>query len=206
MLGLSISSLKARMIALIVLMLMLVAAGCVTWFAFPAQTVETARDYEECVAASTKGMQHPAELLSDRAQKLSAECGARFAGRRKPGGGYTYYDFMQDRSFDIAGPNPSVEERNHIDREYIGFLDMQHRERVSEALAKQQDPRLELEKQRPAVGPPLVLTPKAAPPSVGRRLPDRAKSQRCEDSLLTCSWFKLSSAVKDTFASSRGKP
>jgi hypothetical protein len=55
------------------------------------------------------------------------DCSARFAGRRKLGGGYTYFDFMQDRSFDIAHPNPTAEERSRIDREYVHFLDMQRR-------------------------------------------------------------------------------
>jgi len=49
------------------------------------------------------------------------ECNVRFAGRRKADGGYTYYDFMQDRIFDIAGPNPTAEERKQIDREYINY-------------------------------------------------------------------------------------
>src|SRR5580698_6683367 len=162
-----------------------------------------ARDFEECVEQVGANPRS-----TDERGALMTRCYARFAGRRKSGGGYTYYDFMQDRSFDIAGPNPSIEERNYIDREYIGFLDLQHRERVSEALAKQQDQdlRLELEKPHAAVGPPLVLTPKAAPSSVGRRVPDQPKPQRCEDNLLACSWTKLSSAVKDAFASSRGRP
>jgi hypothetical protein len=209
MLGSSMSSRKAGLIALTVLGLFVLATvGCVTWLVLPAQTIETARDYEECVAASPKGMEKPVERSNAHERGSLAECSARFAGRRKSGGGYTYYDFMQDRSFDIAGPNPSIEERNYIDREYIGFLDLQHRERVSEALAKQQDQdlRLELEKPHAAVGPPLVLTPKAAPSSVGRRVPDQPKPQRCEDNLLACSWTKFSSAVKDAFASSRGRP
>ena len=57
-------------------------------------------------------------------------CNARFAGRRKEGGGYTYYDFMQNRHFDILGPNPTAEERKQIDRQYIGFLDAQRREAI----------------------------------------------------------------------------
>ena len=73
---------------------------------------------------------------------LTTECSARFAGRRKAGGGYTYYDFMQDRNFDIAGPNPTAEERKKIDRAYMGFLDAQRREAVSAELAKRQNEQL----------------------------------------------------------------
>ena len=49
------------------------------------------------------------------------ECSAKFAGRRKPGGGYTYFDFMQNRHFDIAGPNPTPEEQKQIDEQYIVY-------------------------------------------------------------------------------------
>ena len=69
-------------------------------------------DFEECAEAAGK--------LATKEEKSAAlaECNAKFAGRRKPGGGYTYYDFMQDRSFDIAGPNPTPEEQRHIDEQY----------------------------------------------------------------------------------------
>src|SRR5690242_19475662 len=57
-------------------------------------------DFEECARTAEKTAT-PGEKSAALAQ-----CSSNFAGRRKPGGGYTYYDFMQDRSFDIAGPNP----------------------------------------------------------------------------------------------------
>ena len=92
-------------------------------------------------------------------------CNAKFAGRRKSGGGYTYYDFMQGRSFDIAGPNPTAEERKHIDREYIQFLDAQRLEAESQkAKTRDEQLRADLEAARQPVGPPLVLTPKNLPP------------------------------------------
>ena len=58
-------------------------------------------DFEECADKAEK-----AATKEERTSALS-ECNAKFAGRRKPGGGYTYFDFMQNRSFDIAGPNPT---------------------------------------------------------------------------------------------------
>jgi hypothetical protein len=82
---------------------------------------------------------------SDERNVAMTGCDARFAGRRKPGGGYSYYDFMQGRSFDIAGPNPSAEERKQIDREYIAFLDDGRREAASAELAKKQDEQLRAE-------------------------------------------------------------
>jgi hypothetical protein len=138
-----------------------------------------------------------------------AGCSARFAGRRKPGGGYTYYDFMQGRNFDIAGPNPTAEERKQIDREYIAFLDAQRQEVVSAELAKKQDERLraDLEAARQPVGPPLALTPKNPAVPATKRQVDRSKSTRCDDDSLACGWSKLSAAVSSAFASSsRTKP
>jgi hypothetical protein len=64
------------------------------------------------------------------------DCGVRFAGRRKESGGYTYYDFLQNRSFDIAGPNPTEEGRKRIDMAYVSFLDSERREAVAAELAK----------------------------------------------------------------------
>ena len=65
------------------------------------------------------------------------DCGARFAGRRKTDGGYAYYDLFQYRSFDIAGPNPTANERTRIYSEYKRFLDLQRRKA---ALAELQQP------------------------------------------------------------------
>ena len=89
-------------------------------------------DFEECADA--------AEKAATKEAKASAltECNAKFAGRRKPGGGYTYYDFMQNRSFDIAGPNPTPEEQKHIDEQYTAFLDRERRNSIAAALAAKQ--------------------------------------------------------------------
>jgi hypothetical protein len=135
-------------------------------------------------------------------------CSARFAARRKPGGGYTYYDFMQDRKFDIAGPNPTADERKQIDREYMGFLDAQRREAVSAELSMRQNERLraDLESARQPVGPPIMLTPLNLPPKATKHSVDRAKSISCNEPSLSCSWARLSTAVKNAFASSRTNP
>ena len=82
-------------------------------------------DFEECADV--------AEKAKTREEKTSAlaECNAKFAGRRKPGGGYTYYDFMQDRTFDIAGPNPTPEEQKKIDEQYTAYLEKQRRNNIA---------------------------------------------------------------------------
>lgn len=168
------------------------------WLSFRGSPPGPARDFEECVE------QVEAKAPSnDERNALMTDCNARFAGRRKPGGGYKYYDFMQDRNFDIAGPNPTAQERKAIDRAYMGFLDVQRREAVLAELARRQIELLQadLEGARQPVGPPLVLTPKNAPPSAAKRPVDRSKSPHCEDGSLTCSWSRFSAGVKNTFAS-----
>jgi hypothetical protein len=171
----------------------------VLWLGYRESSPQSARDFEECV----EQVQAKQSSNGERGALLT-DCNARFAGRRKAGGGYTYYDFMQDRNFDIAGANPTVEERKQIDRAYMGFLDAQRRETVSAELAKRQNEQLraDLESSRQPFGPPMVLTPINSPPTAAKRPVDRSKSKRCEDGSLTCSWAKLSAVVKNAFASS----
>jgi hypothetical protein len=183
----------ATAIALVLLALV------VLWPGHRGSPPQSARDFEDCVE------QVEAKRPSnDERGALMMDCNAHFAGRRKAGGSYSYYDFMQDRIFDIAGPNPTVAERNAIDRAYMGFLDAQRREAVSAELAIQQNEQLraDLERARQPAGLPMVLTRTNSPPIPARRPVDRSKSMRCEDSSLSCSWAKLSAAVKNAFASS----
>jgi hypothetical protein len=200
MVSLSSGDAKRRMVAFIALIVFALIALA---FSLRGSAVESARDFEECVGALAAS-----PPLNDE-QGSATDCNARFAGRRKPGGGYTYYDFMQGRNFDIAGPNPTAEERNWIDREYIGFLDTQRREAVSAEFAKRQDEQLraDLERDRQPAGPPLVLTPRNTPSLAAKQPADRSKPQRCDDNSLACGWSKLSAVVKNAFASSsRAKP
>ena len=84
-------------------------------------------DFESCADVAEK-----ASTKEEKTAKL-AECNAKFAGRRKPGGGYTYYDFMQDRTFDIAGPNPTPEEQKKIDEQYTAYLERERRNHIAAA-------------------------------------------------------------------------
>src|SRR4029079_12890657 len=100
-------------------------------------------DFEECADA--------AERAATKAEKTSAlaDCNAKFAGRRKAGGGYTYYDFLQDRTFDIAGPNPTPEEQKKIDEAYTGYLANQRRSNEApQATARQQREQQEKQAQQ----------------------------------------------------------
>jgi hypothetical protein len=203
MVGLSSGDTKIRMIAFTALIAFALVAVA---FSFRGSALDSARDFEECAEALAASQSSPP--LNDE-RRAATDCNARFAGRRKPGGGYTYYDFMQGRNFDIAGPNPTAEERKWIDREYIGFLDTQRREAVSAELAKNQDEQLraDMERERQSVGPPLILTPRNTASVAPKQPADRSKSTRCDDNPLACGWTKLSAAVKNAFASSsRTKP
>jgi hypothetical protein len=155
-----------------------------------------ARDFEECAEEAQTQAASNTEYSN-----LVKHCGERFAGRRKPGGGYTYFDFMQNRTFDIAGPNPTEDERRQIDRAYMEFLGAQRREMLSSEAAKRQADQAALERSGQDAGAPLALTPKVPLP-VKRPLVER--SRPCEDGSLSCGWAKLSAAVKNAFASSAG--
>jgi len=102
--------------------LMAAMIGCAALLSSQAQAQWWPRgpaDFEECadVAEKAPGKEARTAALS--------ECNAKFAGRRKPGGGYSYFDFMQNRSFDIAGPNPTPEEQKQIDEQYTAYLENQ---------------------------------------------------------------------------------
>lgn len=171
------------------------------WLGFRVSSSELAQDFEDC-AERVEAKSPP----SDEISASMTDCSVRFAGRRKAEGGYTYYDFMQDRKFDIAGPNPTPEERKQIDREYIGYLDVQRREAVSADLARRQNEQLraDIERARQATGPPMILTPTNT--QAAKRLADRPKPPQCGDDSLACTWSKISTAVKNAFASSKTRP
>lgn len=90
------------------------------------------RDYEDCAAAVEK------DATKETKPGLLQECDVKFPGRRKPGGGYTYFDFMQNRHFDIAGPKPTAEELRRMDVEYTAYLGRQRRNAIAAALLQKQ--------------------------------------------------------------------
>ena len=166
-------------------------------------------DFEECADAAEK-----AATKEDKSSQLS-QCHSKFAGRRKPGGGYTYFDFMQNRSFDIAGPNPTAEEQKHIDQQYTVYLDSQRRSRIAEANASQQQQQKQETAQQPLQPATVkretarVPLPVQAPNK--QRAADfraRAKTAHCEPHSFSCDWPKLSESLnelKKLFGSSQGK-
>ena len=142
-------------------------------------------DFEECA--------DEAEKAASKEQKTSAlaECNAKFAGRRKPGGGYTYYDFMQDRTFDIAGPNPTAEEQKYIDEQYTIYLENQKKSSIAAAFtAKQQQ-----QEQPEPVQQTSLRTETTEKIPIPRERP--AKLRACARHRFSCEWPKLSEGLND---------
>src|SRR5450631_2483387 len=148
-------------------------------------------DFEECADLAEK-----AATRETRTSELGG-CNARFAGRRKPGGGYTYYDFMQNRSFDIAGPNPTPEEQKKIDEQYTVFLDRERRNSIAAALsAKQQQQLLQQASLRDEKVPLPVGAPNKPQPAATDMRP-RPKATNCARRSFSCDWPRLSESIKD---------
>jgi hypothetical protein len=158
------------------------------------------RDFEEC----SESAERSATSKEMRASLIS-ECDAKFAGRRKPGGGYTYYDFMQNRHFDIAGPNPTPEELRQIDVQYTLFLDHQRQSIMAAAAAEKQmqQAQVELVKQtQPAPSGSPVPIPVPRPQL-------RADAVDCHDDSISCGWSRFSAKIqrfKKTLLDSPKKP
>jgi hypothetical protein len=152
-------------------------------------------DFEECADKAEKsatGKERTAQL---------AECNAKFAGRRKPGGGYTYFDFMQNRSFDIVGPNPTPEEQKKIDEAYTHFLDQERPNRIAA------EAQLKAKVEQQLLQPASLRTERVPLPIVTPR--PRPKGTGCAQHSFSCDWPRLSESFKDLkklFSSQPAKP
>lgn len=171
------------------LMLAPPAAHAQWWRSAPA-------DFEDCAEAAAK-----APTKEETTTKL-AECNAKFAGRRKPGGGYTYFDFMQNRNFDIAGPNPTPEEQKKIDEEYIAYLGRERRTSAAAALAaKHQEQQQKLQRvslKGDEKVPVPVASPAKQPARVAADAPPRTRSSSgCPKGTFSCDWPRLSDGIND---------
>ena len=147
-------------------------------------------DFEDCADRAEKAAKE------ERAAKLS-ECHSKFAGRRKPGGGYTYFDFMQNRHFDIAGPNPTAEEQKQIDEQYIAYLDQERRSTIAAAFAAKQQ---QVQQASLKSEPEKVPVPRESPvkqQAAASDLRARAKATQCAKDSFSCEWPRLSDSIND---------
>jgi hypothetical protein len=173
-----------------------------TWLGVRWWPAHAPQDYEACSERAGKA----ASSKDERASWI-AECDKQFIGRRKPGGGYAYYDFLQNRRFDIAGPNPTPKELKSFDEEYIVFLNAQRRDAVTAALADKQRLRAEAAFQNDRAsadtaipsGAPLVIAPhNVRIPGTGSQAAG-SKARRCDEGSLSCSWTRFSAGIKNIF-------
>ena len=165
-------------------------------------------DFEACADIAEK-----AATKEEKASRLG-DCHSKFAGRRKPGGGYTYFDFMQNRHFDIAGPNPTPEEQKKIDEEYIAYLEQERRSTIAAAftarqpqvqqvslkgeIAKVPVPRANPARQQQAA---VTNEPKSGDVRYGDLrsgdLRSRTRATNCAKDSFSCEWPRLSAGIKD---------
>jgi hypothetical protein len=156
-------------------------------------------DFEECAEAAEKSAT-PQEKTN-----ALAECSAKFAGRRKPGGGYSYYDFMQNRSFDIAGPNPTPEEQKHIDEQYTIYLENQRRNSIAAAFAaKQQEeqsqqtpPKSDIKNDIPKVPLPRARPTEQQQAAAASEIRPGLKRGDCARHRFSCEWPRLSEGINE---------
>jgi len=194
-------------------------AGCMVlqpWRAHAQWWSLAPADFEACADVAEK-----APTKEEKKAALT-RCNAKFAGRRKPGGGYTYYDFMQDRSFDIAGPNPTPAEQKYIDEQYTLFLDRERRNTiVQELAAKQQQQQQERQQQQreqlqqaafksEAEKVPLPPVSPNRQAAAAAEQKARAKARACAaKQTFSCEWPRLSEGInnlkKALFGASPGK-
>jgi len=155
-------------------------------------------DFESCADVAEQ-----AKTKEEKTAKL-AECNAKFAGRRKPGGGYTYYDFMQDRTFDIAGPNPTAEEQKKIDEQYTAYLERERRNTIAATqMAKQQPeppaaPQAEVQQVSLRTESSLPETEKVPVPVASPvKQAARIRAAQCAKNQFSCEWPRLSESINE---------
>jgi hypothetical protein len=99
-------------------------------------------DFEQCSELAARSVKTPNTLAL-----LLSRCESKFAGRRKPGGGYTYLHPLMHQQFDIKGPIPTKEEMEHIAHEFDAYIERK-KEAESARLAREAAIREEQAKQR----------------------------------------------------------
>jgi len=147
-------------------------------------------DFEDCADRAEKAAKE------EKTAKLS-ECHSKFAGRRKPGGGYTYFDFMQNRHFDIAGPNPTAEEQKQIDEQYIAYLDQERRSTIAAAFAAKQQQQQQAAFKSETEKVPVPRESPVKQQAAASDLRARAKATQCAKDSFSCEWPRLSDGINE---------
>ncbi|MEA2895516.1 MAG: hypothetical protein QOJ84_1131 [Bradyrhizobium sp.] len=168
-------------------------ACCVVLASAPASAqwwgARAPADYEECAESAEKAATKEARAT------LLAECGVKFAARRKAGGGYSYFDFMQNRHFELAGPNPTPEEQRHIDEQYAAYLGRERRSAIAAAFTQKQQQLQHAapESEKKSVSKEPASKPRAA--TVGNAV-SRPANTNCARDSFSCNWPRLAEGIK----------
>jgi len=118
--------------------MLIVATAAITTIAVSHLDLFPPRDYEDCAERAAIDAKS-----KDALSVLLSGCRTKFAGRRKPGGGYSFYDSCQGRDFDINGPNPTPDELKSVNEQCLAYHE-------AESIAAAKEEKLEQEKQRAA--------------------------------------------------------
>lgn len=78
------------------------------------------KDYEDCAESAAINAKS-----KDALSVLISVCRSKFSGRRKLGGGYTYYDSCTEVTYDINGPNPTQDDLKTVKRLCLRHMDVQ---------------------------------------------------------------------------------
>ena len=108
--------------------ILMIAAAAIAAIAVTKWNLFAPKGYEECAERAARDAKS-----KDALSILVSVCRSNFAGRRKAGGGYTYYDPCQDSTFDINGPNPTADEVKYIRDQCLAYLSVKSQMEAEEA-------------------------------------------------------------------------
>jgi len=113
---------------------------------------------------------------------------------------------MQDRTFDIAGPNPTPEEQKRIDEQYTAYLERERRSNIAAAqAAKQQQPEpppaqeiQQVSLRTEQTGSALAETERVPVPVASPvKQAARIRAAQCAKNQFSCEWPRLSEKVNE---------
>ena len=190
---------KSRLVAIA---LISCAVCMATWFTVQWRPQYLPDDFEQCSEKAQTTASSRDEQIS-----LIDQCDKQFVGERKVGGGYALYDFLQNRHFDIAGPNPTPNELKHFDEEYT-LSGIQRRDAVAAALAEKQSRVSQPDYQDDSVtgsisppGLPMIIAPTNVPVPRARSSVVGSKGPCGRECILVVQLDEIFCGNKDVFQS-----
>ena len=104
---------------------------------------------------------------------------------------------MQDRTCDIAGPNPTPEEQKYIDQQYTAYLESQRRNTIAAAFTAKQAQQQELQQGVQQVSLLSVTEKIPVPVASSVKQVARIKASNCARNAFSCVWPRLSQGLHD---------